>query len=144
MTASGVLRLGFSIPIAIILISTAEKMEMKDAIDMKETFFRVLGKSKIQKMTSPMTAHTTVHVALSVTVLRQMVQVKIWLAMVKMRKIVCAPPKTSRPMAPILSGLKSISPASAKDTTLNLVSPPSSGVARGRCLPKDTSFEIVQ
>jgi len=63
-------------PMATILISTAEKMEMNDAIDMNDTFFKVLGKSKSQKMTSPMTAHTTVHVALSVTVLRQMVQVR--------------------------------------------------------------------
>ena len=104
-------------PIAIILISTAEKMEMNDAIDMNDTFLRVRGKSKSQKITSPTTAQTTVHVALSVTVLRQMVQVRMWLAIVKMRKIVCAPPKTSRPMAPILRGLKSISPASAKETT---------------------------
>lgn len=51
-------------------------MEMKDAIDMNDTFFKVLGKSKSQKMTSPTTAQTTVHVALSVTVLRQMVQVR--------------------------------------------------------------------
>jgi hypothetical protein len=109
-------------PIAIMLISTAEKMEINDAIDMNDTFFRVLGKSKSQKITSPMTAHTTVHVALSVTVFRQMVQVRMWLAMVKMRKIVCAPPKTSRPMAPIFKGLKSISPASAKDTTWSIVS----------------------
>jgi hypothetical protein len=45
-----------------------------------------------------------------------------WLAMVKIRKIVCAAPKTSRPMAPILRGLKRISPASAKDTTYRIVS----------------------
>jgi hypothetical protein len=117
-----VLPLGFWMPIAIILISTAEKMEMKDAIDMNDTFFKVLGRSKSQNITNPMTAHTTVHVALSVTVLRQMVHVRMWLAMVKIRKIVCAPPKTSRPMAPIFRGLNRISPASAKDTTWSIVS----------------------
>lgn len=61
---------------AIILIKTAEKMEMNDAMDIHETFFSVLGRSKMKKTTNPMTAQTTVHVALSVTVLRQIVHVK--------------------------------------------------------------------
>lgn len=76
VAASGVLPLGLWMPIAIMLIITAEKMEMKDAMDMNETFLRVLGKSKIKKITSPTTAQTTVQVALFVMVFRQIVQVK--------------------------------------------------------------------
>ena len=76
VVANLVFPLGFWMPIATMLIKTAEKMEMNEAIDIHDTFFSVLGKSKMKKITSPTTAQTTVHVALSVTVLRQIVHVK--------------------------------------------------------------------
>lgn len=106
---------GFSTPRAIMAIRTAVRMEAKEIQLSQETFRRVLGRSQIQKMTRPTTAQTMVQVALLVRVFRQMVQVRMWEAMLKMRKMVWAAPPNSRATAAALgpSGRKSTWNASA-------------------------------
>ena len=94
---------------------TAEKMEMKEAILSQLTLSSVRGRSKIQNRTRPMTPHTMAHVAESVSVSRQMVQVRICEAIEKIKKIVWAAPRTSRPMASAVwpQGANKTAPASA-------------------------------
>src|SRR5690242_11371510 len=58
------LRFGFgSMPNAIIVRKTAPQMEMKDATERYETFFRVRGRVKIQRTTKPTTPQTILQVA---------------------------------------------------------------------------------
>lgn len=90
---------GFSMPSAIMVISTAVMMLTKLTQLSQETLRRVRGRSQIQKMIRPTTAQTMVHVAPEVRVLRQIVHVRMCDAMLKMRKIVCAAPPISRPIA---------------------------------------------
>ena len=83
------------------------------AMENQETFFSVRGRSKSQKMIRAMTPQTMLQVAWLVILLKQMVQVRMWLAMLKIKKMVCAAPPNSLPTRGRPRGLKRTSNASA-------------------------------
>lgn len=76
-------------------------------IESHDIFSNVLGKERMKEMTMPTTPQTMEQVTCLVMAFMATTKVKIWLAIMKIRKITCAVPKISRPHGP-----KSTSPAS--------------------------------
>lgn len=81
---------------------------ISQAIDIYDTLRSVRGIEQMQNTTKPTTAQTIVQVAWPLIAFKAMVNVNRWLAIEKIRKIVCAAPKNSLPKGP-----RSTSPASA-------------------------------
>jgi hypothetical protein len=74
-----------------------KKLSYSQAIDIYDIFLHVRGISSTQKITIPTTPHTILHTLCSLNVCRQIIHVRIWLAMQNIKNVIYAPAPNSRP-----------------------------------------------